>query len=64
MAVSSEETKEKSTPKVAAMVLHTLEEIAETSPIPKLAKAAKLALQITARVGSTTEVNYMVNSVC
>lgn len=61
MAVSS---KEKSTSTVAAMVVHTLEEIAETSPIPNLAKAAKLALQITARVGSTIEVNYMINSVC
>lgn len=60
----SEETKEKSPPKVAAMVLDTLEEIAEMSPIPKLAKAAKPALQITKRVGSTIEVNYMINDVC
>ncbi|KAF8314882.1 hypothetical protein F5887DRAFT_1042355 [Amanita rubescens] len=51
----SEETKEKPPSKVAAMVLDTLEEISETSPIPKLAKAAKLALQITKRVGSTIE---------
>jgi len=41
-----------------------LEEIAETSPMPKLAKAAKLALQITKRVDSTIEVNYMINDVC
>jgi hypothetical protein len=54
----------KYTPKFAAMVLRTLEEVAETSPIPKLAKVAKLALQITTTVGSTIEVNYMINAVC
>lgn len=64
MEVSSKEIKEKYTPKFAAMVLHTLEEVAETSPIPKLAKAAKLALQIMSRVGSMIQVNYMINDLC
>jgi hypothetical protein len=62
MAVSSKEIREKYTPTFAAMVLRTLEEVAETSPIPKLAKAAKLALRIT--TNSTIEVNRMINGVC